>query len=88
VGEALAAVVTLLNPEAVVVGGDMAAAYDVYVAGLRETLHANALPVVTRHLELVPSTHGPMAGVVGCAAMALDEILSTDAVDALVVAAR
>lgn len=88
VGEALAAVVTLLGPEAVVVGGDMAVAYDVYVAGLRETLHAHALPVVTRNLELLPSTHGEMGGVVGCAVMALDEVLSADAVDALVVAAR
>lgn len=68
--------------------GGFSAVADVYAAGLRETLHANALPVVTRDLELLPSTHGPMAGVVGCAAMALDEVLSTDAVDALVVAAR
>lgn len=88
VGEVLAAVVTLLNPEAVVVGGDMAAAYDVFVAGLRETLNGQAPPVVTRDLEIVPSTHGPMAGVVGCAAMALDEVLSVDAVDRLVLAAR
>jgi len=88
VGEALAVVVTLLNPEAVVVGGDMAAAYDIYVAGLRETLHAGALPVVTRDLELLPSTHGATSGLVGCAAMALDEVLSVRAVDELVVASR
>lgn len=88
VGEALAAAVNVLNPEAVVVGGDVAAAYDIFVAGLHETLYADALPVVTRRLQVVPSTHGPMAGVVGCAAMALDEVLSVDAVDRLVVSLR
>ena len=36
IGEVLAVAVNLLNPEAVVIGGDMAAAFDPYVAGLRE----------------------------------------------------
>ncbi len=81
VGEVLAAAVNLLNPEAVVVGGDMAQAYDVFVAGLRESLYAQATALSTSELQIVPATHGPRAGVVGCAALALEHVLDAAAVD-------
>ena len=42
IGEAIAAAVNLLNPAVLVVGGDMARAYDILVAGLREALYGNA----------------------------------------------
>lgn len=82
VGEVLATAVTLLNPEAVVVGGDMAAAFDTYAAGLRESLYARATALATRDLQVVPSTYGDRAGLVGCAVMALDAALAPAAVDA------
>ncbi|QDP98287.1 ROK family protein [Microlunatus elymi] len=80
-GEVLAAAVNLLNPEVVVVGGDLAAAYDSYVAGLRESLYAQASALATRELAIVPLTHGERAGVVGCAALALGQVLAPAAVD-------
>lgn len=83
-GEVLAVAVNLLNPQAVVVGGDMAGAYDTFVAGLRESLYGAATALATRELQILPATHGEAAGVVGCAALALDEVLSVTAVDALV----
>jgi predicted NBD/HSP70 family sugar kinase len=82
VGEVLAGAVNLLNPQAVVVGGDMAVAYDVFVAGLRESLYANATSLATRELQVLPATHGPRAGLVGCAVLALDHVLDPAAVDA------
>lgn len=81
VGEALAAAVDLLNPGAVVLGGDLAAAYDTFVAGVRAGLYAHAAPVVTRELQVLQSTHGAEAGVVGCARMALDVVLDPAHVD-------
>lgn len=84
VGEVLAAAVNLLNPAVLVVAGDMAGAYDVFVAGLRETLYRNATALATRTLQVVPSTFGDRSGVVGGAVMALDHVLSTGAIDALV----
>lgn len=83
VGEALAFAVDLLNPEAVVLGGDMAEAYDTFVAGLREGLYANAASVATRRLQVLQSTYGAEAGVVGCAQLALEAILEPTAVDRL-----
>lgn len=83
VGEVLAGVVNLLNPAAIVIGGDMAAAYDLFVAGVRETLYAGAAATPSRGLEILPSTHGEAAGIVGCAQLVLAEVLSVAAVDAL-----
>jgi len=82
-GEVLASAVNLLNPEAVVVGGDMAAAYDLFVAGLRESVYANATALATRELQFHPATHGDRAGTVGCAALALSRVLHPRAVDRL-----
>ncbi|MEQ6902280.1 ROK family protein [Nocardioides sp. YIM 152588] len=81
-GELLAVAINLLNPEAVVLGGDMAAAYDVYAAGVRESVYARASALATRELQILPSTYGDRAGLVGCAALALKRVLSPAAVDA------
>src|SRR4051794_15301333 len=80
VGEVLAGAVNLLNPAVLVVAGDMAGAYDVFVAGLRETLYGNATALATRVLQVVPSTYGDRSGVVGSAAMVLDQVLSPGAI--------
>ena len=86
VGEVVASAVNLLNPAVLVIAGDMAAAYDVFVAGLRETLYRNASAMATRELEVVAAAHGGQSAVVGTAAMVLDEVLSARAVDELMLA--
>ena len=81
-GEVLAAGVNLLNPAAIVIGGDMAPAYDTFVAGLRETLYGNASAIATRDLQILSTTHGDRSGVMGCAVLVLDRVLSEAALDA------
>lgn len=83
IGEVLAGAVNLLNPEALVIAGDMSKAYDIFVAGLRETVYGNATALATRELQILPSTHGDQSGVIGSAAMILDHVLSAHAVDAV-----
>jgi predicted NBD/HSP70 family sugar kinase len=87
IGEIVAAAANLLNPAVLVVAGDMAKAYDIFVAGLRETLYRNATALATRVLQVVPSTYGDRSGVVGSATMILDRVLSAEAVDAALSAA-
>jgi predicted NBD/HSP70 family sugar kinase len=84
IGEVLAGAVNLLNPDALVIAGDMAKAYDILVAGLRETVYGNATAVATRELQILPSTHGDQSGVIGSAAMILDHVLSGEAIDAAI----
>lgn len=81
-GEVLAVAVNLLQPQVVVVGGDMGSAFDLYTAGVRETLYARAHPAAVRHLRFLPATHGEAAGLHGCAALAIDAALAPEAVDA------
>ena len=81
IGEVLAQAVNLLNPEAIVVGGDLAHAYDPFVAGLRETLYSQAAALNTRELVIVQVTHGEQSGVVGCASLAIREVLDSAAID-------
>jgi len=52
IGEVLAGAVNLLNPDALVIAGDMSKAYDILVAGLRETVYGNgplSLPANSRY---------------------------------------
>ncbi|MGV8874257.1 MAG: ROK family protein [Rhodococcus sp. (in: high G+C Gram-positive bacteria)] len=81
IGETLAGAVNLLNPEVLIVGGDMANAYDIFVAGLRETVYGNATALATKALTIQATTHGDLSGVIGSAAMVLDQVLSARAVD-------
>lgn len=88
VGEVLAVAVNLLHPQTVVVGGDMGSAFDLYTAGMRESVYARAAGSVTRDLRFAPAAHGDSAGLVGCAALVIDHELSPAAVDARLRAAR
>lgn len=88
VGEALAAMVTVLNPSAVVVGGDMGGAFDTFAAGLRDTLFPATTALAGRDLQLLPATYGEQAGLVGCVSLALEAVLSPRAVDAALAARR
>ncbi|MCY9786792.1 ROK family transcriptional regulator [Nocardiopsis sp. EMB25] len=82
-GEALAGAVNLLNPEVIVLGGDLSEAYDHLVAGVREIVFQQCTALATRQLRVVPSTLWDDAGVRGCAAMVTEEILSPEAVNKL-----
>lgn len=84
IGEVVAAAVNLLNPAVLVVAGDLAGAYEIFVAGLRETLYGNATAQATRTLQVVPAARGDRSATFGSAVMVLDEVLGPRAVDALV----
>ena len=81
IGEVLAGAVTLLDPGVIVVGGDMAPAYDLLVAGLRETLYRDATTIAARDLDVLAASHGADSGSRGTAILALRRVLSPRAVD-------
>ncbi|MFF0245263.1 ROK family protein [Streptosporangium sandarakinum] len=81
-GEVVATAVNLLNPAVVVLGGDVAEAFQPLVSGVREVVHRRSTALSTRNLRIERSRLGPGAGIVGCAHMVLDHILSPEAVDA------
>ena len=87
-GEVLAVAINLLNPEAVVLGGDMGTAFDLYVAGVREAVYARSAALVTRDLLFVPSKHSDSSGLVGCAALAIEQVLDPSRLDLFGVTGR
>jgi predicted NBD/HSP70 family sugar kinase len=82
-GEVVASAVNLLNPSVVVLGGDVAETFQPMVSGVREVVHRRSTALATRNLRIERSRLGPGAGIIGCAHMVLDHILSPDAVDSL-----
>jgi predicted NBD/HSP70 family sugar kinase len=74
VGRALAFTVMLLNPELIVVGGDLLIAGASLFEPMRRTLTRGSMSSHTRRLRIVASTLGDSAGVRGAAALVLDGI--------------
>jgi predicted NBD/HSP70 family sugar kinase len=82
-GAALAAVVSVVAPTVIVVGGKMAEASEPLLAGIRESVYQRASALATRELRILTSRLGPRAGVVGVTTLALEHALDPANVDAL-----
>jgi len=83
-GAVLSTAVSLLNPDVLVIGGDIAHAHEVFLLGVRETLLSRSQPLSTAHLAIASTVLGDRAGISGAAAMVSDRIFSADAVDAAI----
>ncbi len=86
IGDVVATMVNLINPSVVVIGGQLAAAGEHLLAGIREVVYSRSLPLATEHLSIVPSRAGGEAGVLGAAAIAIEHVLSPEAIEAASVA--
>jgi predicted NBD/HSP70 family sugar kinase len=71
VGRVVASVCNILNPEMVVVGGDLSAAGELLLGPLRESVIRSALPTATGGLTVVAGTLGERANVLGALALAI-----------------
>src|SRR5918992_1511282 len=85
-GAALGAVVSVVAPTAIVLGGEMADASEPLLAGIRESVYQRASARATRELRILTSRLGPRAGVVGATTLALEHVLEPANVDALLAA--
>ena len=74
IGTALANVVWLLNPDAIVLGGGVARAGELLFEPIRRTIQESTMPVFYESLRLLPAELGNDAGIIGSAAIALDSL--------------
>ncbi|MBX9245552.1 ROK family transcriptional regulator [Actinotalea ferrariae] len=81
IGGVLAAAVSLLNPSVIVIGGNLAEAGEHLLAGIREVVYRRSLPLATQHLRIVASRTRGRAGVLGASAMAVEHVLSPEAIE-------
>jgi len=75
VGQAVAQAVSLLNPDTVVISGEMLGAGDQVLSAIREGVYQYSLPLATYDLNLVPSTLGSRVGLKGGAQLGIDVLL-------------
>jgi predicted NBD/HSP70 family sugar kinase len=80
-GEVLAGAVSLVNPSVIVLGGDIARAGDLLIAGVREVIYRRSLPLATRRLQVVQSLLDERAGIVGAAVMVIEHLFASGLVE-------
>jgi predicted NBD/HSP70 family sugar kinase len=83
-GDVLSTAVSLLNPDVVVIGGDIAHTQETFLPAVRDTLFRRSQPLATARLRVEPSVLGDRAGITGAGEMLADTIFSREAVDARV----
>ncbi len=84
IGDVMAGVINLLNPDVIAVWGYLADAGDQFLAGMQEAIYKTALPASARAVSLARPQHGDDAGLRGAALTVIEHVLEPDAVDAFV----
>jgi predicted NBD/HSP70 family sugar kinase len=73
IGIAVANLCNLLNPQCVIVGGDLSAAGDLLLEPIRDSVARNAIPSAVDRLEIVPGLLGDRAELLGALALVMHE---------------
>lgn len=69
-GVGLASLINIFNPEMIVIGGGVAAGWDLFIAHVREQITERAFPIPARRAEIVRAVCGDDAGLLGAAHIA------------------
>jgi len=73
-GSTVGLMVNVLDPEAVIVGGGLGSAGGLYWEALVESIRKHIWSDINRGLPILPAAHGPDAGFLGAAAVAMDRL--------------
>ena len=71
-GIAIANYLNVFNPDVVIVGGAIAAAWPLFERRMMEEVNARAFAVMREHVKVVPAALGNDAGIIGAARMSWD----------------
>jgi hypothetical protein len=55
-----------------------------FIAGIREVVYSRTIPLATQHLQIVQSSSGLDAGVLGASMLAIHHAMSPQRIDAMV----
>jgi predicted NBD/HSP70 family sugar kinase len=75
VGLVLANIVNAFNPSMIVVGGELSAAGDPFLAGIREAVYGHCPAHATRNLHINISSNWRKAAILGAAGMVVSKAL-------------
>jgi predicted NBD/HSP70 family sugar kinase len=82
-GDAVADLVSILNPRSIVLSGQLAECGEVLLSGVRERVYQRSQPLATRNLTITVSELGELAGVTGLALITADQLFATDRIGEL-----
>ena len=82
IGRVLAILVNVQNPSLILIGGSVATAGDFFLSAVRHALYQRAFPPSVRDLRISFSSLGDRACLIGAAHLALDTLMSHDALPA------
>lgn len=75
-GTGIAGLITLLNPQAVVIGGGVSQAGDLFFGSIREQVAKRAMNKHGASVKILPVTLGMRSAVMGAVSLILNEVLS------------
>jgi predicted NBD/HSP70 family sugar kinase len=76
IGEAIAQAVSLMNPQVIVLTGQLSVAEEQLLAGIREVVYQRSLPLATRRLQILRSRLDKRAGLIGLALLLADTLFT------------
>jgi glucokinase-like ROK family protein len=75
-GQGLAGLINIFNPEKIVIGGPLSVAGEYLLPAIKKTVTRHALPESIQQTSVVLSPFGPDASLIGAIAIVADDILS------------
>ncbi len=75
-GQGLAGLINIFNPEKIVLGGPLSIAGEYLLPAIKETVARHALPEIDQQVEVLLSPFGPDASLIGAIAIVADDFLS------------
>ena len=76
-GYGIANLVSILDPEVIVLGGGMAAVADLFLTPLEQAMFERAQPLAARQVQIVVSTMADSVNLLGCARLVWDAVGNT-----------
>lgn len=76
-GQGLAGLINIFNPEKIIIGGPLSIAGEYMLPAIKQTVSQHAMPGIEPQTEISLSPFGPDASLIGAVAIVVDDILST-----------
>jgi len=88
IGQVIATLANMLNPELIVLSGSIAQSNDILLAAAREAIYGACHPLVSRDLQIIRSQMGSSSGLVGAATTAIEGLFAPSTLREWIMAGR
>lgn len=75
IGDAIADLVSILNPSTIVLSGQLSDCGEVMMSGIQERVHQHTVPLSTSDLIITNTSLGSLEGVIGLAMISIESVL-------------